>query len=403
MAAPYSNVHVALLSRMGRRRSRSLTLPNKGPRENIRVQSVRRKESLARLQKERLKQKKKHDERDKSQNEQQHDEEEHHQPTVSRLAQSTRAMSIRKMATSAGVTVTTVKKELSSTPSKTTHVQEEKDDHHQPTVSRLAQSTRAMPMRNMATSAAVSVTRVKKELSLTPSKASYIQEDEEDHHQSTVSRLAQSNRAMSMRKMATSAAVSVTRVKKELSSTPSKASYIQEDEQNHTRQVQVTHIPRSESTILFKELNPTTLVGNGSSLGSSQTSSANLILKSEKFDQEFSLNDSKDHVRRNDVKDHGCIKISEREKYYNVHGKRLYATSSVSLMTAIIGIIIAIIAFAFGLTALILVLLLRSTVDSKLADDVCDDPRDEPLPTIDESRFQLLNVINALALEFLPN
>ncbi|CAF0853859.1 unnamed protein product [Rotaria sp. Silwood1] len=317
MAAPYSHAHVAHISRMGRRRSQSVTIPNTGPQDNnIRVQSLGRKEFLAQLQKERLKQQIKHDEQDASQDEQQHNEEDHHQPTVSRLAKSSRTMSMRKTATSSAVTVTRVKKELSSTPSKTIHVQEDEEDHH--------------------------------------------------HQPTVVNRLANSSRTMSMRKMAASAGVTVTKVKKEQSATVPKTPHVQEDEPNHTHPVQVTHIPLSESTILFKEPNSTTLVRNGSNVESLKTSSTNLIPKSKLFDQEFFLNDGKDHARRNDIKDHGHIRISKREKYYNAGDEGPYTTSSASFMTAIIGIIIAVIAFAFALTALILVLLLRSTVDSRL-------------------------------------
>ncbi|CAF4906257.1 unnamed protein product, partial [Rotaria sp. Silwood1] len=82
MATPLPTVHVTHTARMRRRRSQSVTIPNTGPQDNnIRVQSLGRKEFVAQLQKERLKQQIKHDEQDASQDEQQHNEEDHHQPT----------------------------------------------------------------------------------------------------------------------------------------------------------------------------------------------------------------------------------------------------------------------------------------------------------------------------------
>ncbi|CAF3424622.1 unnamed protein product [Rotaria sp. Silwood1] len=277
MATPLPTVHVAHTARMRRRRSQSVTISNTGPQDNnIRVQSLGRKEFVAQLQKERLKQQMKHDEQDEGQDEQQHNEEDRHQPTVSRLAKSSRTMSMRKMATSAGVTVTTVKKELPSTASKTTHAQE--------------------------------------------------------------------------------------------------------DEQNHTHQVQVTHVPRLGSTRSIKRPNPITLESNGSYLESSQTlsnpmtassiplitSSSNYMTKSEIFDQEFSLNDGKDRTRRNDLKSQSSIRLDEQERNPNVSCTRPYASSSAHFLTSVVAIMIGCIAFAFSLTALVLVLLLRSTVDSKL-------------------------------------
>ena len=51
---------------------------------------------------------------------------------------------------------------------------------------------------------------------------------------------------------------------------------------------------------------------------------------------------------------------------YTDYDRRLAARSSASCMAATIAIIIGIIGFAFGLTSLVLVLLLRSTVASQL-------------------------------------
>ncbi|CAF4364473.1 unnamed protein product [Adineta steineri] len=72
------------------------------------------------------------------------------------------------------------------------------------------------------------------------------------------------------------------------------------------------------------------------------TSSTNIMSKSDQFDQEFHLGDSKDHARRNDTKDHGSIKINGREKYYNVSGGKQPTKSSASYMTAIIAIIVGV-------------------------------------------------------------
>ncbi len=60
-------------------------------------------------------------------------------------------------------------------------------------------------------------------------------------------------------------------------------------------------------------------------------------------------------------------------RQYNIHKRGLPTNSSAGFMAAIIAIIIGVIAFAFGLTALILVLLLRSTVNSSLGKSTCFD------------------------------
>ncbi|CAF0863085.1 unnamed protein product [Rotaria sordida] len=274
MATPLPTVHIAHVSRTARRRSQSIAVPNRDPKDNIRVQSIGRKEFMAQLQKERLKHQNKHDEQEETHDEQQDDEEkDHRQPTGNRLSKSTRTTSMRKTATSGRVSVTTVKREQSS-----------------------------------------------------------------------------------------------------------KTAHVQEDEQNHMHQMQATRIPQIESTMSFNKSNPTPLVRANSHLDSSQTlsnplttssipliTSNNFTAKSEIFNQEFLLNDGKNHPRKKDVKDYSSITINKQAKHYNGPGIGQYASSSASFMSSIVGIMLGLIAFTLSLTALILVLLLRSTVYANLA------------------------------------
>lgn len=59
--------------------------------------------------------------------------------------------------------------------------------------------------------------------------------------------------------------------------------------------------------------------------------------------------------------------VFDHFRNYSTYDRRLTARSSAAFMTAIIAIVIAIIAFAFALTSLVLVLLLRSTVYAVLS------------------------------------
>ena len=55
---------------------------------------------------------------------------------------------------------------------------------------------------------------------------------------------------------------------------------------------------------------------------------------------------------------------------YSTANAKMFAGSRASFMTAVISLILGIIAFAFGLTSLILVQKLRSTVDSQLGKNI---------------------------------
>jgi hypothetical protein len=151
--------------------------------------------------------------------------------------------------------------------------------------------------------------------------------DEKEQSHTTVTRIAHLTTTMSTKKHTSSA---TTAVQKEMPPPIYKTTYMQNDEQDYAQYSQ------SESTRSFKKqlstktskysnVNvskkhnksnlslPTT--GNDLDLDVSQisynpfaTSTTNII------DQEFNLSDTEDHARRNDVKDQGTIKISEREK-----------------------------------------------------------------------------------------
>ncbi|CAF3870287.1 unnamed protein product [Rotaria magnacalcarata] len=276
MTTPHPHIQVTHLSRMRRRRSQSVALPN----ASVRGQSMRRKEFLAQLQNERLKQQNKyHEEDEHEENQQKHSEEQNHQPSVSRLARSTKTVSVKRYAPPSAVTVTKVKRGIS------------------------------------------------------PATLNF--------------------------------------------------TYLQDDEQNQGQHGQSDRIQHVESTTSFEKRNLTTLTRNDSNLDSLQTSlnpsttsSTHLMTKSEIFDQNFFITENKDQARRNNAKDDpnrnvlkndAIVNLSEREKNQNVKRKKFYNRSSASFVTAIIAIVIGIIAFAFGLSALIVALLVRATVDSNLA------------------------------------
>ncbi|CAM4888700.1 unnamed protein product [Rotaria socialis] len=276
MTTPHPHIQVTRLSRMGRRRSQSVTLPN----ANVRGQSMRRKDFLAQLKKERLKQQNKYNEEDEHEGHQQkHSEEQNHQPSVSQLAKSAMTMSMKRYPPPSAVTVTKVKRGIS------------------------------------------------------PGTLNFM--------------------------------------------------YLQDDEQNQGQHGQTNRMQHFESTTSFEKHNLTTLTRNHSNLGSletsmnpSTTSSTHLMAKSEIFDEKSFVTDNKDQAQRNGVKDDphrnvlkndAIVNINEREKNQNVQRNKFYKSSSASFMTAIIAIVIGVVAFAFGLSALIVALLVRATVESKLA------------------------------------
>ncbi|CAF4479012.1 unnamed protein product [Rotaria socialis] len=276
MTTPHPHIQVTRLSRMGRRRSQSVTLPN----ANVRGQSMRRKDFLAQLKKERLKQQNKYNEEDEHEgNQQKHSEEQNHQPSVSQLAKSAMTMSMKRYPPPSAVTVTKVKRGIS------------------------------------------------------PGTLNFM--------------------------------------------------YLQDDEQNQGQHGQTNRMQHFESTTSFEKHNLTTLTRNHSNLGSletsmnpSTTSSTHLMAKSEIFDEKSFVTDNKDQARRNGVKDDphknvlkndAIVNLNEREKNQNVQRNKFYKSSSASFMTAIIAIVIGVVAFAFGLSALIVALLVRATVESKLA------------------------------------
>ncbi|CAF1244574.1 unnamed protein product [Rotaria magnacalcarata] len=298
MTTPHPHIQVTHLSRMRRRRSQSVTLPN----ASVRGQSMRRKELLAQLQNERLKQQNKyHEEDEHEENQQKHSEEQNHQPSVSRLARSTKTVSVKRYAPPSAVTISKVKRGISPATLNFTYLQDDEQNQGQ-----------------------------------------HKQSDRIQHVESTTS------------------------FEKRNLTTLSKTFEFQNVENMFKARYLNLTIARNDSNLdsLQTSLNPST------------TSSTHLMTKSEIFDQNFFITDNKDQARRNNAKDDpnrnvlkndAIVNLSEREKNQNVQRKKFYNRSSASFVTAIIAIVIGIIAFAFGLSALIVALLVRATVDSNLA------------------------------------
>ncbi|CAF3352343.1 unnamed protein product [Rotaria socialis] len=284
MTTPHPHIQVTRLSRMGRRRSQSVTLPN----ANVRGQSMRRKDFLAQLQKERLKQQNKYNEEDEHEgNQQKHSEEQNHQPSVSQLAKSAMTMS----------------------------------------------------MKRYPPPSAVTVTKVKRGISPGTLNFMYLQDDEQNQGQH-----GQSNRMQHFE--------SATSFEKHNLTTLSKTFEYQRMENIFkTRYLNLT-IARNHSNLgsLETSMNPST------------TSSTHLMAKSEIFDEKSFVTDNKDQARRNGVKDDPHKNVLKNDAIVNLNERE-----NASFMTAIIAIVIGVVAFAFGLSALIVALLVRATVESKLA------------------------------------
>jgi hypothetical protein len=201
--------------------------------------------------------------------------------------------------------------------------QVDEDDHHEPIVTRIAGAQSSKSVKKPTSSKEAIST--KEPMSLTTSNS--LTTDENEQHHPIVTRIARLTTTTSMKKHTSSTTTAVT---KEIPSTTNKTTYMQNDEQHYD------HHSQSESTRSFKkQLSTKTskysnvnvskkykksndgspITGNDLDLDLSQisynpfvTSTTNII------DQEFNLNDDKDHAGRNDVKDQGTIKISEREK-----------------------------------------------------------------------------------------
>lgn len=203
----------------------------------------------------------------------------------------------------------------------------DKEDHHQTVVLRVpgAHNTPATKKHTSSTA----TTPLKKQMSVTSSKTTAVEGDEQ--HQPTVSRVGRTATTMSMKKHTSSTEPISTTLRKEVTSISSNSAYSQENEQHHGYQPQVIQVPRSGTTMsLRKQISSDTFKHSnvdssatlkGVHLNASQTSSnpfasssINLIPKSEIFDQDSYLNDTKSHARKNDAKRHGKINISGGEK-----------------------------------------------------------------------------------------
>ena len=220
-------------------------------------------------------------------------------------------------------------------------LQQDEEGHYQPIVTRIAGGNTSTSVKKHTSTKAATSVPLKEQLSSTTFKSLATEEDEEYHP--VVTRIAGSTITTSMKKHASSTAtMSAAAVKKEIQSTAYKTTYMQEEEQYYNYHSQVAQIPGLDSTkSLNKQLSITpskrsnaniSTQYKNSNLGSPTTcndldldlsqissnpfatSTTKIMPPSDIVDQEFNLNDSKDHARRNDVKGHGNIKISEREK-----------------------------------------------------------------------------------------
>ncbi|CAF0877439.1 unnamed protein product [Adineta ricciae] len=333
MSSPYAHTHVSHLVKKKRRRSQSLTLPNFNDLDS-QVQNESQKKFLAQLKKERQKQ----------QNIQEHDNSKDHSRSD--------------------------------------------DDDFQATVTRIPRTYTSASMKKTALSTTAISVSTKQQMSTTTTtfRAAGVY-DSTDDFQPVVTRVGTTATALSSKKHTSTTG-------KDILSAAHKTTNLDEGDLNSSQQTHIIRIPREESSKSMK--NPfsnlygkfpsgslprkvmnttcdTPISHNDIDINSSQNSSnhfdsstTNILRKSDVVDQEFRLDDGKDHARRNDAKSHGSIKIGERENYYAVHGKNHTTKTSASLMASIIAILIGLIAFALALTAFILVLLLRSTVDANL-------------------------------------
>ncbi len=217
-----------------------------------------------------------------------------------------------------------MKTQMSMIASKTSAAEE--NEQRQPTVIRVAHANNTQLAKQPTSSTAANSVSMKKSMSMTTSENSTAEEDEQ--RQPTVTRVARGLTTMSMKKNTPSTAANSTTFKKDVLSVTADSKFSQENEQNYGHRPQVIRIPRSESTMsLRKQIsnksvkNPNVNVFttyNNSNLESSQvssnplqSSSVNLMSKSEIFDQEFHLDGNKVHGR--DAKRRGKINISGRE------------------------------------------------------------------------------------------
>ncbi|CAF1601975.1 unnamed protein product [Adineta ricciae] len=332
MSSPYAHTHVSHLMKKKRRRSQSLTLPNFNDLDS-QVQNESQRKFLAQLKKERQKQ----------QNIQEHDNSKDHSHSD--------------------------------------------DDDFQATVTRIPRTYTSVSRKKAAMSTTAISVSTKQQMSTTTFRAAGVY-DSTDDFQPVVTRVGTTATALSSKKHTST-------MRKDILSTSHRKTNLDEDDLNGSQHTHIIRIPREESSKSMK--NPfsnlhgkfssgslprkainttcdTPISHNDIDINSSHNSSnpydsstTNILRKSDVVDQEFHLDDGKDHARRNDAKSYGSVKISERENsYYAVHGKKRTTKSSASLMASIIAILIGLIAFALALTAFILVLLLRSTVDANL-------------------------------------
>ncbi|UJR23712.1 hypothetical protein I4U23_026693 [Adineta vaga] len=315
-SSPFSHTHVSHLVKKKRRRSQSLTLPNFNDLDS-QVENEHQRQFLSQLKKERQKQK------------QIHEDEDDFQPTVTRIPRTNTSVTTKKHTLSTTAISVATKQHMSSTTIKTTGVYDTVDDF-QPSVTRVNGTT--------ATASTNKQTSTKKEMQSVTSKIMHIQEDDDeeyDDQRTQVTRMPRTNSTKSLKNQFSNASLS--------------RKYL------NTK----SDTPISHNDIDFNS--------SQTSYNPLATSTSNIISKSSLVDQEFRLDDGKEHARRNDVKSLGSVKINERENYYAVHGRKLSTKSSASFMAAVIAIIIGIIAFALALTAFILLLLLRSTVEAQLS------------------------------------
>lgn len=267
------------------------------------------------------------------------EEEEEHQPVVTRVAVVNNTSSKTKRRSSSAVVLGTTKQQRPLTNYKNPIADDE--EGRQTGVTRVQGGNNAQLTKKTKSFVTANSVPLKEQGSLTNSKNSNANDDEQ-HPRTAVSRIKRSANTTSMKKhTATAGAVSNT-LHKETTSVASNSEGSEINEQHHGHSSQVTQVPRSDSTRSFKKQTSTpsnknanvntfaalknsnfdsTATLKGVYLESSQlssnpliSSSSNLMSKSEVFDQEFHLDDNKDHIKRNDAKRHGKITINGREQ-----------------------------------------------------------------------------------------
>lgn len=211
------------------------------------------------------------------------------------------------------------------------------EDDFQATVTRIPRTYTSVSTKKAALSTTAISVSTKQQMTTTTTtlKAAGIY-DSNDDFQPVVTRVGTTATAQQSSKKHTSS------MRKDVLSTAHKTTNLDEYNPDDSQHTHITRIPRQDSSksmknsflnlhgnfpsgsLSRKALNitcDTPLSHNDIDINSSHnssnpyaTSTTNILRKSDVVDQEFRLDDGKEHARRNDTKSHGSINISGREK-----------------------------------------------------------------------------------------